>query len=240
VAAPIRIELLNGTVIAGERRLSLSARQIEVLSVLAIRRRVVPSEAIVSAVWPGKDSGCALAVLKVIVHKLRRMVGDREFIRSAPAGYGLGATVLTDLDELETLAVRMRGVLAVTPAQLAELRDAFSRLTAGGAVYRPEPLAKRLRVLTMYVGERLGAYALHAGDPSEALALADHLVALDSCDESAWEIAIRAHVALRDHSSAIRAYRRYAQALSNELGIAPSAHMLGILDDPLARTATIA
>jgi DNA-binding SARP family transcriptional activator len=239
----MHIEFLSGAIAVGERRVTLTRRQAEVLSVLALRRRrLIPSDEIVSAVWPDKECGSGAVVLKVVVHRLRRAVGDYTLIDSNSSGYALGATVTTDLDELESLGSRLRGALALTAPQVTELRAAFSRLTAGGLGYGrlPQAVEDRTRALIAVVGERLGAHALRRGDFVEALALSTHLLGLDACDESAWEITIRAHTAMDDRASAIRAYRRYANTLATELGIAPSAHILSILSDPHARTAAIA
>jgi DNA-binding SARP family transcriptional activator len=58
--------------------------------------------------------------------------------------------------------------------------------------------------------------------PDVALALVRVTLAYDPCDERARELAIRAHVARGDRASAIREYRDYAKALSDELGLTPS------------------
>jgi DNA-binding SARP family transcriptional activator len=239
----IRIDFLSGTIAAHGRSVALTRRQTDLLSALALhRRRLMRSDEIVETVWPEKEPYRGSMIVKVLVHRLRRLAGDYGLIDSTVAGYALGAAVSTDLDELDSLAARLRGSIAITSDQAAGLRAAFARLTAAGLRLDrlPRPLEQRVRALAAIVGERLGAYALRAGDHAEALALTDQLLSIDACDESAWEIAIRTHLAMDDRAAAIRAYRRYTSALESELGIAPSAHVLAILSDGHARTASIA
>ncbi len=239
----IRIEFLSNAISGKDGRKALSRQQCEILAVLALRRRrIVSRDEIVGIVWPDKDEDTAAIGLKVGVHRLRRLAGDAAVIRSAPAGYALGGAVATDLDELEALAAEVRGTLFPSAEKVATLRAAFARLTDDSVdpALLPEGIAERFRTLAATIGERLGAYALRSEAPGEALALAEHLIDLDACDESAWEIVIRAHVALHDRGQAIRAYRRYAQTLQNELGLEPSAHIVRLLDDRSARSAAIA
>lgn len=241
--SPIHIDFLGGTIAAHGRRVAMTPRQADVLGALTLRRRrLLASEEIVSAVWPDKDPVRGAIIVKVLVHRLRRAVGEYGLIDSTAAGYALGAAVTTDIDELESLAARLRGSLAFTGDQVVELRVAFAHLTAPGlnGARLPSAVGERARALASIVGERLGAYALRTGDCTEALELAEHLLGIDACDESAWEIAIRAHLAMGDRPAAVRAYRRYAAALQAELGIAPSAHVVAILNDAHGRTAAIA
>jgi DNA-binding SARP family transcriptional activator len=83
-------------------------------------------------------------------------------------------------------------------------------------------LERRMQTVARDVTDRLANHALAQRRPDLALELARVALDFDACDESACEIAIRAHVALGDRAAAIRAYRDYTKALTAELGVTPS------------------
>ncbi|MGW4945435.1 AfsR/SARP family transcriptional regulator [Actinoplanes sp. NPDC004185] len=68
-----------------------------------------------------------------------------------------------------------------------------------------------------------GGHALTAGDPREALALADRAVVLDPVAERGWAIAMAAHRLTGDRVAALRAYDRCRRELAEGLGVEPSA-----------------
>jgi DNA-binding SARP family transcriptional activator len=67
-----------------------------------------------------------------------------------------------------------------------------------------------------------GGHALTAGDPREALALADRAVGLDPVAERGWAIAMAAHRLIGDRVAALRAYDRCRRELAEGLGVEPS------------------
>jgi DNA-binding SARP family transcriptional activator len=241
--APIRIDLLAGTVSGTDTRVSLSPLSAALLGTIAAHMRPVTRSRIVADLWPERDSDDG--VFDVALHRLRRAFGNRDIVRLTPSGYALADDVVTDLDELGRLALRVRDTIDTMSAEkAAELRGAFGRLLqSAGANARqrmPSSLEHRIRALAAEIGERLAAHALRSGDSPEALSVAELLIEFDPCDENAWEIAIRAHLQANDRAGAIRALRAYAYDLDRELGLAPSPHLVRLIDDPHAPSSQIA
>jgi DNA-binding SARP family transcriptional activator len=123
----------------------------------------------------------------------------------------------------------------LTPREVTEARRAFTELSSS---FVPSVLEnseirtavdRRREELVRAIGERLATHALRSGELEQASTIAFDLLGYDSCDESAWEIVIRTHVARDDRSGAIREFRRYTKVLAEELGVAPSAHLSRLL-----------
>jgi DNA-binding SARP family transcriptional activator len=79
-----------------------------------------------------------------------------------------------------------------------------------------------LQRATQEIGIHYGNRLLAQGDPVAALTAAQRLIGVDPLSEAARELAIRAHIAANDRSSALSEFRRYQQLLGEELGVEPS------------------
>jgi DNA-binding SARP family transcriptional activator len=231
----IRIELLRGTFKRGQARLALPRRELEILATLALARGPVGHAALGDAVWPEFDEINARNALGVTLHRLRRRLGDADAVRRTPNGYVLGDHVDVDLIEAEQLVRELRGFGLLTQREIAEARRTFVELTlplAPTALEGSEirtAIERRREHLVRTIGERLATHALRSGELEQASKIATDLLGYDACDESAWEIVIRTHVAREDRTGAIREYRRYTKVLADELGVAPSAHLSRLL-----------
>ena len=233
----IYLKLLDGRLyVDGERR-APAPRELELLYTLALAPHPIPGRRLATALWPDAPDGGGNALCQSL-HRLRRVAGAK-VLRRLPEGWWLGRDVVTDLGEMLALERSVRSCGRLERDLLERLQDAYAAL----ATATPPPLQhapgtaatfeRRVTALTQAFGERLASHAVRSGDAVLALSVAQRMLDVDRCDESAWEIAIRVHLQRGDRVLAWRDFRRYAQALDDELGLTPSAHLRGLLDDTL-------
>lgn len=224
----IWVNLLDATVRCGGGVIRLTGRDLELTYCMALRERPVPRETLIEDLWPHADARDAANSFNACLHRLRKRLGRRDAICLTPLGYALGDAVITDLRALEMFRAHLAGrvdvsdyevnlaaaahrrlSLATTPTQIAatELGDVFER-----------------KVDRLKLEFALGLTTLSAtfSETSKALEIAQEMIRVDACDESAWEIVIRARVARNERHAAIRDYRIYERNLAQELGLPPS------------------
>jgi DNA-binding SARP family transcriptional activator len=90
-------------------------------------------------------------------------------------------------------------------------------------------------VLPILSAESVAREALRRGDPAEAERVARALLDEDPCDETACELAIRAHLACGDRAAAVRQYRALRDVLRRHLDVEPSAELARLVFDGTAR-----
>jgi DNA-binding SARP family transcriptional activator len=231
----IRIELMRGTFKRGQARLPLPRRELEIVATLALSRAPVGGAQLGDAIWPELDEQSARNALGVTLHRMRRRLGDAGAVSLTPSGYVLGGHVDVDLLEAERVARDLRGVGMLSQRAFEQARRTFAELSlslnasALAASELRTAVERRRDDLVRAIGERLAAHALRSGELEQASRIAVDLLAYDACDESAWEIVIRTHVARDDRTGAIREFRRYTRVLADELGVPPSAHLSRLL-----------
>jgi ATP/maltotriose-dependent transcriptional regulator MalT/DNA-binding SARP family transcriptional activator len=226
---PLRISCLGGFEILGRgERISAQGRNqktIELLQfVIALGGSKVAVERIVKALWPGEGREGAQQVFDTTVHRLRKLLGsDRAIIVG---------------DRQVTLDRREVWVDALA------LGRWISRLEAGAAPPHREDLAQLVSVYRGHflphvdaswkreMHERLwggmrriliagAARAQAAGDLEDAERILYFIVDRDPLAEDAFAAIVRMHLDRGQPTEALRAYRRCAAALDDELGTAP-------------------
>jgi len=222
----VQVEVLSGRALVGGVEVILTGSQRLLVCALAKCRHPVDREQLEAMFWPDDEPARARNLLNIAVHRLRKRLGDDAIVQSAD-GYRLGDVVAVDLWEIEAFAARFRA--SETPDITTAGRWlAVMRHVCCGCVRRaadPEfvgALERRLLTAARDATDRLAEKALASRRPDIALALVRVTIDFDPCDEHARELAIRAHAARGDRASAIREYRDYAKALSDELGLTPS------------------
>jgi SARP family transcriptional regulator, regulator of embCAB operon len=230
-----RVCVLEGRVMSGTEPLPLRERELELVIALALERRSLTREALVSRLWPETASDEANAALRTAVYRLRKQLRDPAAVVSTAAGYRLAETIPVDLLEAEQFVAGARRLGALNDRERTRLTALLERLSAGlPTVYgRWEWFAqfeRRTRDLLHDAGIALANDDLRRGDTDAALARAETLLRADALDEPANEIAIRAHVAAGRKSEALRRYRRYRDALQREYGVAPDAELSSLLE----------
>jgi DNA-binding SARP family transcriptional activator len=231
---PLSFSILRGIASVGATTIALTRRDLELVFLLSDGRCVSASR-LADAVWPEADPADAVNSLHVAIHRLRQRVGDAHCIRRERFGYRLGAHVTCDLHDMAAgvRAARVTGTL--DEAERRWLNDAYEDLSAwpsgGGAGSRSPVFAAietRVESLLRAIAERSARCELARGGYDRALHLASVAIERDGCDEAAFEIAIRAHLGLRNGAEAMRAYRAYAAA-AGELDLRPSPQLRDLL-----------
>jgi len=228
----VRIELLTYPS-SGPAEHVLTRRCRELLSFFALRKRPLHRDELAASIWPDLEPKAACNVLQVTVHRIKERFEGRPVIACCRAGYALDSTVVFDIAELERLACDIRGFRVLSPAEVELLEAGCANLQRAGRFADLNealaPLDDRCRQLAAELAERLAAHHLRSGDVERAISIAEAMLDMDPCDEAGWEIVIRAHLAQRRESDAVRAFRRYSLALGRDLGIAPSDHLRRLL-----------
>ncbi|MGI8334404.1 AfsR/SARP family transcriptional regulator [Actinomadura scrupuli] len=219
------------------RRVTLGGpRQRAVLAVLAIaRRRVVPAERIVSAVW-GTGRPPAPTTLHAYISQLRRALEPerrprtpaRVLVRDGP-GYVLRLTAeAVDAERFTELATRggqalRRGDPGTAAAQL----DAALALWRGPAyadlrnVAFTAPEVARLENLRLTAREDRFAAQLELGRHAAVAGELRAHVAEHPLSERGWELLVLALYRSGRQSDALRALRDVRRTLADELGLDP-------------------
>ena len=188
--------------------------------------QVVPTDALVDALWPGAPPARPEDQLAVLVSRLRTVLG-RERIQHRDHGYLLTCDWL-DASELAALTGEMdrrRGAGNALGAAAAA-RIALSLLRGYGPATLPGEWAQ-LRLAEM---DRLARQArrvaatilLEAGDWMAAADAATAAVDADAYDESSLRVLLRAYVAGGRVAAALAAYARARERLAADLGTDPS------------------
>lgn len=212
----IFVEVARGRVSKGDRELQLSLKSLELVMALAVSGAPVTRDVLFEQLWPGQATDAARSALKMAVHRTRQQLGDPDAIVVRQGMYALGGAVVTDARAL--FGEERNG---------EDPHTTFERLSGG----RPSIFTtwewfrsyeERLISRSTKIGLSLAMDAFARGDTASALHYASLLTNLDPCDETATELAIRAHLQLGERSLAISRYRQLLRALKNELDVEPS------------------
>jgi DNA-binding SARP family transcriptional activator len=224
--ATVRIEVLTGQALVDGAEVALCPAHRLLVCALARCRHPVPREQLQALIWPDDDAARAENLLNIALHRLRKRLGNVAVVQ-APGGYRLGDAVVLDLWEVEALAAQLRGCRPPDLATAVRWVSVAQRVCCGCIRSASDPefvgaLERRLHAAACDITDRLARHALAQRRTDLALDLARVTIAFDACDEGAREIAIRAHLMAGDRAAAIREYRDYARALTDDLGLAPS------------------
>jgi DNA-binding SARP family transcriptional activator len=230
-----RVAVLEGRVVIGAEIVPLRERELELVVALALERRPLTRETLVSRLWPDVTPDEANAALRTAIYRLRKQLGDSSAVVSTAAGYQLAQTIPVDLLEAEQFVSAARRLGALSDRERARLTALLELLSSGLPTMYARwdwfaPYEQRTRDLLHDAGVALAEDDLRRGDSTAALGPAEMLLRADALDEPANEIVIRAHVAAGRKSEALRRYRRYRDALQREYGIAPDAQLSRLLD----------
>jgi DNA-binding SARP family transcriptional activator len=236
--APIlEVDVFSGAVRCNGQAAQLSGRELELLIALCIRPAVVTRSRLADLMWPELEEYAARNALSVCLHRLRSHLGADEAIARSDEGYRLSDGAVVDLWEAERIVNATRSRQALSETERKELRGIQQRLSAS----RPPrmlawewfaPTERRIEELRLDATMTLAMDALQRGEGQSALAYADAMIAYDPCDETAREVAIRAHLQMGDRSAAIRHLRQYQKTLQAELQCDPSPTILALVGQP--------
>jgi DNA-binding SARP family transcriptional activator len=224
----LRVRLFGGLEVEGVSVRDLGSRKARTLVKLLTLGRSAPVSAdrIIDALWSDDPPARPLEQVGVLVSRLRPTLGA-ERIRRTDAGWCM-AVDWFDLIELEArvdeTAARLEAgshvaALAAATAALALVRGEFladepDARWADTDRTAAERVVARARVLTAEA-------ALVTGRPADAAAAADNALDHDPYDEAALRVLMRAHAAAGRPASALAAYARVRERLSEDLGVDP-------------------
>jgi DNA-binding winged helix-turn-helix (wHTH) protein len=134
----LRVAIVAGTVQIDGRPITLSAREFELLTFLALRDAPASSDLVSDSLWPDSDPERARSTLKVTLSRLRNRLGDPTMIVSTQHGYTLNAECEIDVDEFVKSRGTASGVALPSEMQLEVARDRISLWSWA------RPLEKRL------------------------------------------------------------------------------------------------
>jgi DNA-binding SARP family transcriptional activator/tetratricopeptide (TPR) repeat protein len=227
----LRVRLLGGLEVDGVDGRTLGSRKARTLvKVLALARgAAVPADTVVEALWPGDDRPAKpVEQVGVLISRLRSVLGADRLPRS-DVGWALAVDWL-DLAELEARVDEAAARIAAgSPAGARAAARAALALVRGELLAdEPDPVwaeADRAAVARTVARARLiGAEAaLAAGDRGDAAALAEGALDHDPYDEAALRVLMRSHAAAGRPASALAAYARVRERLSEDLGVDPVA-----------------
>lgn len=126
-----RVCVLEGRVLSGAEPLPLRERELELVVALALERRPLTREALVSRMWPDIAADEATAALRTAVYRLRKQLRDPGAVVSTAAGYRLAATVPVDLLEAEQFVVGAARLGALSERERTRLTAMLERLSDG-------------------------------------------------------------------------------------------------------------
>jgi DNA-binding SARP family transcriptional activator len=211
-APPLAISFLTAEVRLRGAVAELRDSERALLFALAHRPGPISTDALVDSLWPDRDGDAARNAFRVCLHRLRRGLGEMEFIKRTNAGYALCAEAVVDLHALPN--PRRSPDRPLEADERVAYRSAYERLNAGRQAR--ETAGAWFERHALELGDRLDAIsrllakdALRRGAGDEALTIAQGLLAEDQTDKEAREMQIAAHLVAGDRSTARREYEAY-------------------------------
>jgi DNA-binding SARP family transcriptional activator len=180
------------------------------------------------------DADDPLAALRWNLVELRRLLGPDTTVGGEPVRLELPPDATVDLRLLTSGTWVEAGQI---PGLGRELLEGVE--IAGSSTFETWLLAERRRFtgLSAAVLREAATARLAAGDGPTAIGLATRLVALDEYDEEAHALLVRAYSAAGDTGGARRQLATAVALFRRELGVEPSAALLGAADPGAAAPA---
>jgi DNA-binding SARP family transcriptional activator len=230
----LRISLLGGfgLVDGAGASIPLAKRTQRLLSLLALRDRIVHRASVAGALWPDVSESRAYASLRSAL--LRVPNAARSVVAVSDAQLSLAEDVAVDVRDARALAHRLldetttaddddvsRSAVSVLSSDLLPGWDE-EWLTADAEGWR------QLRLHALEAATDRLARQERFGDATTAAMAA---IKAEPLRESAHAALIRVHLAESNQSEALRQFERYQQLLRAELGIEPTPRLRELLID---------
>ena len=226
-AGTIRVVLLGGfRIFADGRDIPLPEGPQRLVAVLALGGRTSRSR-LAGTLWPEADEQRALARLRTGIWRVNQAVPHL----LAATGTYVELDPRADVD-VHRLAAGWRAVLAGGAAPVDLPADGPSRLLPDWDEEWLVTERERLHQMHLHTLEALAGRLARDGRFGLAVEVALTALRGDPTRESAYRTLMSVHLAEGNVSEARRAYRRCAQVLERELGVAPDAATAGLLALP--------
>lgn len=206
-----------------------SARPRELLVFLLCHPGGVSKEVVGAALWPDASPTQLRNNFHVTLHRLRKALGDADWIHSANDTYRLdpAASVEFDAERFEhEVRVGLGALKRRDPAGPPALASALARYR--GSFLEQEPAGdwaddhrERLTRIAADGGLAYGRWLTDAGRHEEAEAVLRAVTARDALLEDAWVGLMKVHARLGDRTRALRIYQQLEAVLAGELETEP-------------------
>jgi DNA-binding SARP family transcriptional activator len=239
VTAPVRVHGPSGLI--GEAQLHGPQGRLVLAMVALEHRRPVSRDEIADELWPGELPRSWDTSVKVVVSKVRSVLGDVApdlRLEGAVGYYQLIVSRDTTIDvELAGARVHMaeaafgRGEIDAAAADGLVASMIASRSFLPGfdgpwaTAWRERLVDVRIRALSL-----LSRVWLAKGEPDQAGRDAEAILGIDPYREEAYRTLIQAHLARGDRASAARAYALCAERLATDLGVEPATETRSLLE----------
>jgi DNA-binding SARP family transcriptional activator len=201
------------------------------LSLLALRDRVVHRSSIAGALWPDVTDSHAHASLRSTI--LRIPEAARSVVAVSDSELSLADGVDVDMREAQALAQRLLDDSTdPRPADIdvAAISKLSSDLLPGWRDDWVTPDAEAWRQLRLHALEALTDHLSALGRFGDATTAAMAAIKAEPLRESAHAALIRVHLAESNQSEALRQFERYQSLLQSELGIEPTSRLRELID----------
>ncbi len=199
-------------------------RRTQLVVLLALRRQWVPRAEVATMLWPEQETRLAFANLR---KTLFRMPSLPWAAAVESQGAALRLELATDVDAFEAALREQRAAEALAAYRgdlLAGFDDGESEAWTRWVGFERDRLRAAWRAAAL---ARLADDAL---EPTHAIALAARLLEADPLDEAALLHHMGALARDGQAGAARQAYRQFAERLSADLGLAPSAELRALHD----------
>jgi len=195
------------------------------------RHRPVPRESLIDALWPDPDTAPASTALKVVVHRVRKLLRQTERrldIQATEDGYRLdGPDLWVDVEEFERWC--LAGRRYESEGHMAEAATSFARAVA---LYRGDFLEdvpdewvvlrrERLKDQYLLALARLTDAAFAALDFEQCIEHCQQILSHDPCREQAYRVLMLCYARLGQRGRVRRWYELCVRTLRGELDVDP-------------------
>jgi DNA-binding SARP family transcriptional activator len=232
-ALPLRISVLGRFSLTDGRGVAVPVANgtQRLLSLLALRDRVVHRASVAGALWPDVSESHAHASLRSAL--LRVPDAARSVVAVSDAELSLADGVEVDARDAQAMAHRLLD--ETTQPQdadlgLAAMSALSSDLLPGWNDEWVTAEAEAWRQLRLHALEAMTDRLAAQRRYGDALAAAMAAITAEPLRESAHAALIRVHLAESNQSEALRQFERYEQLLRSELGIEPTSRLRELLD----------
>jgi DNA-binding SARP family transcriptional activator len=195
------------------------------------RQRSVPREALIDALWPDPENSPAGTALKVVVHRVRkllRVTAKRLEIQATEDGYRLdGPGLWVDVEEFERCSLEARRYEMEGHAEEAALNYARAAAIYRGDFLEDVPdewvVLRRERLKDMYLLAlaRLADAAFSMLDFEQCIEHCQQILAHDPCREQAYRVLMLCYARLGQRGRVRRWYEVCMRTLRGELDVDP-------------------
>ncbi|MHB8453658.1 MAG: BTAD domain-containing putative transcriptional regulator [Acidiferrobacterales bacterium] len=217
-------------------------KPVELLKTLiAFGGRSVPEERLAEALWPNTDGDTAQQAFATTLHRLRRLLGQRQALRLENNCLSLDSRIVwLDMWTFE------RCLDPTIPTDTQTAHDTRYRITPEETLklYQGDFLAhesvswglntrERLRSKFQRYHRRLGESLELTGALDQAIEWYEWGIEIEPLAEETYYSLMQCHRQLRHHSAAIAVYLRCEKILLTELGLAPGTEIRMLYQDVL-------